>query len=101
VGETFVTETARFIPNQFEIRAQYQHRFSQNVSGRIAASFELTEETADRYSDASIFGIGLGADISPEGSLVLAPVAEYDFGTLKEGLDVSGIRGGIGISWRF
>ena len=101
MGEAFVTETERFIPNQFEIRAQYQHRFSHNLSGRIAARLELTEETADRYSDASILGVGLGADISLDGRFVVAPVAEYDFGTLKEGLDVTGIQGGIGISWRF
>ncbi len=101
VGESFVTEANRFIPNQFELRAHYEHRLTPTLSGKILLSGGLSGETADRFSGATILGIGLAADIRITSSITVAPVAKYHVGTLKDDVNVNGIMGGVGISWGF
>jgi len=101
VGESFVTEANQFMPNQFELRSHYEHRFTPTLTGRALVSGELSSETADRYSGARIFGLGLAADIVLDGAITIAPVTKYSFGTLKDDVKVDGLMGGVGISWSF
>ena len=97
VGNSFVTESEKTDPDEFDLVGSYLIWFNESASVGILGEGRFYQVTAASFQGRNLFGIGATPVFSVSPTIKIPASIKFHFGSLDGGGNVSGIDVGVGI----